>query len=70
MAGATTTRSARWPRVVCGLGSGLSHNEVRAGSEARAEKVVVVTKCSESGVRTGETKAPASTRRRQTSIAL
>jgi hypothetical protein len=55
---------------VWGLGSGLSHSVVRAGSEARALKVVVVTKCSESGVSTGLTCAPLSISRRQTSMAL
>ena len=39
VAGATTITSAPWPRRVCGIGSGLSHSDVRAGSDASAENV-------------------------------
>jgi phosphopantothenoylcysteine decarboxylase/phosphopantothenate--cysteine ligase len=70
VAGETSTRSAACPSVVWGDGSGLSQSVVRAGSDARAENVWVVTKWSESGVSTGLTWAPASTRRRHTSMAL
>ena len=70
VAGATTTRSADWPSFVCGIASGASNNDVRAGSEASAEKVTSPTKRSASAVRTGATCADASTSRRQTSTAL
>src|SRR5437764_10791836 len=62
--------SAVWPSWVCGIGSGPSNSDVRAGSEARAEKVRGATKRTAPSVRTGITWAPASTRRRQTSTAL
>ena len=39
VAGATTTRSQFWPSRVCGIGSGPSNSDVRAGSDASAEKV-------------------------------
>ena len=39
VAGATTTRSAVCPRRVCGIGSGPSNSDVRAGSDASAENV-------------------------------
>ena len=52
------------------MGDSSSHSEVCTGSEASAEKVVVPTKCNAPSVRTGETWAPPSTKRRQTSIAL
>ena len=68
--GTTTTRSADWPSRVCGIGSASSNSDVRTGSEASAENVVAPTKRSAPSVRTGTTWAPASTRRRQTSIAL
>ncbi len=70
MAGATTTRSACWPSVVCGIGSASSNNDVRTGSDASAENVVAPTNRWAPAVRTGVTQAPASTRRRQTSMAL
>ena len=70
VAGATSTRSAAWPRWVCGIGSCGSNSSVRAGSEASAEKVAVPTKRVAAGVRTGMTCAPASTNWRQTSTAL
>ena len=77
VAGATITRSACWPRWVCGIGSGPvpPHRQplkrlVRAGSDARAEKVSAPTNSSAPAVSTGETNAPASTSRRQTSTAL
>jgi hypothetical protein len=70
VAGATSTRSADCPSRVWGMGSGPSKREVRAGSEARAEKVSGPTKRVASSVRTGATWAPASTSRRQTSTAL
>ncbi len=44
VAGATTIKSALWPRRVCGLGSPLSYSEVSAGSEATAENVAAPTK--------------------------
>ena len=68
--GATTMRSADWPSRVCGMGSGPSHSEVRAGSLARAEKVSGPMNRVASSVRTGATWAPASKSRRQTSTAL
>ena len=43
VAGATTTRSAVWPRRVCGIGSGPPNSDVRAGSEASAENVSAPT---------------------------
>ena len=70
VAGATTTRSAHWPSRVCGIGSASSNSEVRARSDASAENVVGPTKRVAPRVSTGTTWAPASTRRRQTSIAL
>ena len=70
MAGATRIRSALWPRRVCGIGLSSSHSEVCTGSLARAENVVRPTKCSAPAVITGTTCAPASTSRRQTSMAL
>ena len=70
VAGATTMRSARRPRRVCGIGSGPSKSWERAGSEASAENVRAPTKRCASAVRTGATWAPASTSWRQTSTAL
>ena len=70
MAGATTTASAARPRCVCGMGSGLSHRLVRAGSALRAENVRGATKRWAPSDRTGLTAAPASDRRRSTSTAL
>ena len=70
VAGATTTTSAVWPSRVCGMGWWSSNSDVRAGSEARAEKVVRPTKRVAPSVSTGSTWAPASTRRRHTSTAL
>ena len=70
VAGATSTRSAVWPRWVCGIGWGSSHSDVHARSEPRASKVVRPTKWSAPSVRTGTTWAPASTRRRHSSTAL
>ncbi len=81
VAGATITRSARCPSRVCGIGSGAPppsppprpsdpKSDVRAGSDASAENVSAPTKRWASSVRTGETNAPASTSRRQTSTAL
>jgi len=70
VAGATSTRSAVWPRCVCGIGCRSSHRLVQAGSEPSASKVVRPTKWSEPSVSTGITWAPASTRRRHTSTAL
>ncbi len=52
------------------MGDASSHNEVWTGSDARAEKVVAPTKWVAPSVSTGATWAPASTRRRQTSMAL
>ena len=49
---------------------GASHSDVRAGSDASAEKVRAPTKRGASWVRTGLTWAPASTSRRHTSTAL
>ena len=70
VAGATTIRSALRPSRVCGIGSGPSKSEVRAGSDARAENVSAPMKRCASSVSTGTTCAPASTSRRQTSTAL
>jgi len=70
VAGATTTRSARWPRWVWGMGSASDHRLVRTGSEANAEKVTSPTNRVASAVSTGTTWTPASTRRRHTSTAL
>ena len=70
MAGATTITSAARPRVVCGMGSASSNSDVRARSEASAENVTSPTKRVAPSVSTGDTKAPASTRRRHTSTAL
>ena len=70
VAGATITRSAPWPSRVCGMGSGESNSDVRAGSDASAENVSAPTKRRASSVSTGATWAPPSTSRRQTSIAL
>ena len=70
VAGATTTRSALWPSRVCGIGSGPSNSEVRAGSDASAENVSAPTNRCASSVRTGATCTPASTSRRHTSTAL
>ena len=53
VAGATTMRSAAWPRRVCGMGSALVPQRVWAGSEPRAEKVTAPTKRVASSVRTG-----------------
>ena len=53
VAGATTIRSARRPRLVCGIGSPESHSEMRAGSEASAENVRAPTNRVASGVSTG-----------------
>ena len=56
MAGATTTASAPRPSSVWGMGErGSSHKEVRAGSEARAEKVVSPTIRRAPAVSTGTT---------------
>ena len=70
VAGTTTITSAVWPRWVWGMGSGLSHSDVRTGSDASADRVTGPMKRVASGVITGDTKAPASTRRRHTSTAL
>jgi hypothetical protein len=70
VAGQTTMASADWPRRVCGMGSASSHSDVCTGSDASAENVVAPTKRCAPSVMTGTTWAPASTRRRQTSIAL
>ena len=70
VAGATTTRSACWPSRVCGMGSSSSNSDVWTGSDAKAENVVAPTKRSAPLVMTGTTWAPASTRRRHTSMAL
>ena len=71
VAGATSTRSADWPSLVCGIGvSGSSHKRVLTGSLASADNVVTPMKRSAPAVITGMTCAPASTRRRDTSIAL
>ena len=70
MAGTTTIRSAFCPRRVWGMGEASSHNDVCAGSEARAENVTAPTKRVASRVSTGITWAPASTSWRQTSTAL
>ena len=70
VAGATTTRSADWPRRVCGMGSSSSHREVFTFSDASASKVVRPTKRLAPAVMTGTTWAPASTSRRHTSTAL
>ena len=70
VAGATTTRSADWPRRVCGIGSASSNSDVCARSDASAEKVVSPTNRVAPRVMTGTTCAPASTRRRHTSMAL
>ena len=43
------------------MGSGASNSDVRAGSDASAEKVSAPTKRNESSVSTGMTCAPAST---------
>ena len=45
MAGATTTRSAAWPRRVCGIGSASSHSDVCAGSEPARRRWCAPTKC-------------------------
>ena len=55
VAGATTTRSAVWPRRVCGIGSGPPKSDVRAGSDASAEKVSAPTNRWASSVSTGIT---------------
>src|SRR5688500_10483598 len=52
------------------MGSAPSNSDVRAGSDASAEKVTAPTNRSESWVSAGATCAPASTSRRQTSTAL
>ena len=71
VAGATTTRSAPWPSLVCGIGVvGSSQSSVCTGSQASALSVVRPMKCSAPAVITGTTWAPASTSRRHTSIAL
>ena len=70
MAGATTTRSARWPRRVCGMGEASSHTDVWVGSDPRASKVARPTKRVARSVSTGATCTPASTSRRQISTAL
>ena len=64
------SRSALWPSRVCGIGSGPSNSDVRAGSDASAENVSAPTKRCASSVSTGATCTPASTSRRQTSTAL
>ena len=71
VAGATSTRSADWPSLVCGIGvSGSSHSRVLTGSLASADSVVAPMKRSAPVVITGTTWAPASTSRRQISTAL
>ena len=72
MAGATSTTSTDRARAMWGTGSPSSdvHNDVRTGSDARAERVTAPTKRSASAVITGTTWAPASTSRRHTSTAL
>src|ERR1700704_3955018 len=70
VAGAMSTRSAVWPRCVCGIGCSSSHNDVWAFSEPSASNVVRPTNRNAPSVNTGMTWAPSSTRRRQTSIAL
>ena len=70
MAGATTTRSARWPSRVWGMADASSHRLICAGSEPRASKVARPTNRVARSVSTGATCTPASTSRRQTSTAL
>ena len=70
VAGTTTTRSAVWPSVVCGIGDDSSHSDRCTGSEASAENVTAPTNFVASSVSTGVTWMPASTSRRQTSTAL
>ncbi len=71
VAGATSTRSALWPSVVCGIGvSGSSQRRVLTGSLASADSVAAPRKRSAPLVITGITCAPASTSRRVISTAL
>ncbi len=70
VAGATMMRSAPWPSRVCGMGSGPSNKDVRAGSDASAENVSAPMNRCASSVRIGATWMPASTSRRHTSTAL
>ena len=70
VAGATNTRSASCPSVVCGIGSSSSHRDDLTGSDAKALNVTSPTNFFAAAVMIGETNAPASTSLRLISIDL